>query len=170
MVGYEYEHGVKRRHGGKRLPIGVQPQFVEGQYTDSWDWVDQFNDDVATMIEECSNKENFHLYLGKMRDATEGKQVRYLNRISEENPVIPSVELLGKQFGLSASDKKNISSNFIGARDYSKWGFVNAITEAANDSINYESATNLEELGGRVLSFREYQWIPFVEAEYREAA
>ena len=168
MVGYEYEHGVKRRHGGKRLPIGVQPQF--GQDDEAWDWVEDFNDDVATMIEECSNKENFQHHLGKMRDATGGKQVRFLNRISEENPVIPSVDLLGKQFGLSSSDKKNISSNFISARDYSKWGFVNAITEAANDSTNYESATNLEELGGRVLSFPEYRWLPFVEAEYKEAA
>tara|TARA_Y100001951_G_scaffold101577_1_gene106699 strand:- start:61 stop:1245 length:1185 start_codon:yes stop_codon:yes gene_type:complete len=172
MVASSVEHAIKRRHGGYRQPIGVQPKFLEGEWHNQpeWEWVHSFEAEVKKMVTHCTSPGRWQNYLEKMRESTGGQPIKFLSPISERNPSIASVELLTKTFGLSADEKRRINFAFLRSGDYTKWGFVNAITRAANDSTNYDSATNLEELGGKVLSFNNRQWLPFVEAEYKEAA
>jgi len=83
---------------------------------------------------------------------------------------IPALELVDKEWGISSADKSRIVQHLHNDRDYTQWGFANAITRTANDHSSYDEATRLEEIGGKILAFRPPQWRLFQNAEFKEAA
>ena len=166
MVGYRLGDGVHRIHRSIRLPVGILPQYWNSSVPMAHDIVE----DLREVVTNCTSEEGFKGYIKTMRDATEGEKVRYLDRISDNLKTIPAVEWLGDKFNLTSAVKVRITNAFLSTGDYSKWGFVNGITNAANDHPDYDEATQLEELGGRILQFNNSQWSDIAHAEYRKAA
>ncbi|MCP4144862.1 MAG: DUF932 domain-containing protein [bacterium] len=82
------------------------------------------------------------------------------------NPV-DAIEVLAKDVGLRQDEKDSVLESFIKDRDYSLWGAVNAVTEQANNSetCSYDRATELEEIGGKMLSMGGRQWDKIALAE-----
>ena len=166
QIGVRKEDGVRRVHRSVRLPLGVLPQY--------WEQPDSVPQDIIAdflkVVKNCTSIEGFKGYVQTMKDATEGEKVKHLDRISEKLPTIPSVEWIGDKFNLTSPVKIRITDAFLSTGDYSKWGFVNGVTNAANLHHDYDEATSLERLGGTILEFNNYQWSDIARAEYRKAA
>jgi len=166
MMGDRPGDGVRRVHRSVRLPRGILPQYWESSVSLPYDIIEDFK----KVVENCTSIEGFKGYVQTMKDATEGEKVRYLDRISEKLPTIPSVEWIGDKFNLTSPVKIRITDAFLSTGDYSKWGFVNGVTNAANLHHDYDEATRLEQLGGKILEFNNSQWLDIARAEYRKAA
>ena len=77
---------------------------------------------------------------------------------------IKAVEYAARELSLSSSEAEKVTESLISNRDYSKWGMVNAITHTANTVDDYDRASELEVLGGQVLTFPPRQWLKYAEA------
>ena len=66
--------------------------------------------------------------------------------------------------------KSVIHQHFVNDGNLTEWGFANAITRTANDQQSYETATRLEEIGGKVLAFTPRDWRRYQNAEFKKAA
>ena len=69
------------------------------------------------------------------------------------NPV-QVVEWLVRRFGLNEAEKSSVLQHLIRGNDLSAWGLANAITRTAEDQPDYDRATELETLGGRVIELK----------------
>ncbi len=71
-----------------------------------------------------------------------------------------AVETLAKSkgFDFTEGEQESILESFIRGGDYSKWGMLNAVTNIANKVDDYDRASELEVLGGKVLDLNPTQW------------
>lgn len=77
---------------------------------------------------------------------------------------IDAVEEVTKQFRMGEKRKDTLVERLIRDGDYTKWGMANAITNLANDADDYEEATELEEIGGRIITLNNNEWRRIAEA------
>jgi hypothetical protein len=76
-----------------------------------------------------------------------------------------AVKELGKIVGYTQSEGEDIFKHLIEGGDLSQYGLLNAVTKyAQDDDISYDRATQLEVIGGKVLSLNAKQWRNVSEA------
>ena len=76
-----------------------------------------------------------------------------------EGSPVEAVKLLSKKHSLSEFENNAVLRNLIEGHDLSRWGMVNAITATAKeDSLSYDRATELEALGGTILTLPAADW------------
>jgi len=76
-----------------------------------------------------------------------------------------AVKELGKIVGYTQSEGDDIFKHLIEGGDLSQYGLLNAVTKyAQDDDISYDRATQLEVIGGKVLSLNAKQWRNVSEA------
>jgi hypothetical protein len=80
-----------------------------------------------------------------------------------------AVEVLQKRVGLSDEEGGGILNHLITGGDLSKFGVVNAITRYSQDVPSYTRATELERMGGEVLSLPPADWRVIAEAQLQKA-
>lgn len=69
------------------------------------------------------------------------------------NHLETAVDVVTERFALNQSERNAFFENLIGDKDYSVWGLANALTELGNhDNIGYDRATELQNIGGRILT------------------
>lgn len=71
---------------------------------------------------------------------------------------VQAVEILARTIGLTIGQKDSVLERLIKGGDYTKYGVANAITNLANDEGDYDVATQLEELGGRMIDLPANDW------------
>lgn len=91
----------------------------------------------------------FSLIVDRMREAADRKL--------EGNPV-KVVEVTAKQFSLGQSQQDSILTYLIQGGDLSQWGLANAITRASQDEASYDTATDLEVVGGKIIELSPRDW------------
>lgn len=91
----------------------------------------------------------FSSILAKMQEATLGPKI--------ERPMA-AVEVLGRTYGLNDGERLSVLETLIRDSDYSRWGAINAITEAANNAPKYDRATEIETMGGALLNMTTREW------------
>ena len=136
------------------------------------------SEDVYTMLTDETLKADDHAVLLKVRDVLKASlnEARFIERLNimreaagvetklKGNPV-EAVKLLAKSNGLNEFEEGSILRNLIEGADLSKWGMVNAITAAAKeDVLSYDRATELETLGGNVLTMTKTGWNSYAMA------
>lgn len=62
-----------------------------------------------------------------------------------------AVEVITKRHGLTETEGERIMNALIAGGDLSMYGLTNAVTRAAQDARDYDRATELEELGGKLI-------------------
>ena len=77
---------------------------------------------------------------------------------------VAAVEVLGKQQGFSDGMRNDVLKHLIEGGDLSAWGLQNAVTRAATDQVDYDEATRLETLGGRMLTLPPADYRRILEA------
>jgi hypothetical protein len=79
------------------------------------------------------------------------------------NPV-KAVEVLTENLGLANNEGGDILRHLIDGGDLSKWGVANAVTRLANYTPDYDRASELEMLGGKVIDLAPSAWREIAEA------
>ena len=82
---------------------------------------------------------------------------RSTSRELEVSPV-KAVEVLGKRFQLTQGEQDGVLAHLIRGADLSQYGLVNAVTRTSQDVGDYDRATELERLGGKVLELPQSEW------------
>jgi len=75
-----------------------------------------------------------------------------------------AVKEVGKKLGLAEGEQDSVLDWLIRNGDLSQWGMVNAITRAAQEIEDYDRATELEKMGGKVLELAGHEWRRVAEA------
>ena len=98
---------------------------------------------VQDVVRAAVDETKFMLTVGKMRDAT---------LIPLKHDPVKSVELLADKFQLTENERGDILRQLFMGADNSRYGLVNAVTAASKIAKSYERATDLERIGGEILS------------------
>lgn len=68
------------------------------------------------------------------------------------------VERLSQKYTIDQKSEEFILESFLRGNDSTKYGLVNAVTRASQDVEDYEKATELESIGGKVLELSGREW------------
>ncbi len=71
---------------------------------------------------------------------------------------IRSVEILAERHGLSERERSGVLRHLIEEGDLSAYGLVNAVTHASQEVEEYDRATELEMLGGKLIELSSSEW------------
>lgn len=139
----------RRRHvGAKHTEVGevsAQTKLLE-----SATFLSELRDSVLLSI----SKEEVEKQVELMR-AAKGEEV---------TDAMSFVTGLQKTNLIAASEVVRMQDHLIKGGDTSKWGLINAVTRTAEDAANYERATELEALGGTLLSAPKSRWSEIFKA------
>jgi hypothetical protein len=92
----------------------------------------------------------FDKLLDRMRESSEQK-------IDGDVPQV--VEVLSNKFALNEAEKGSVLRHLIGdGIGLNAWGLMNAVTSVAGEVESYDRATELETVGGRILSLAPGDW------------
>lgn len=148
------ERGLRKTHLGARIEVGDELYKVLTAETriatDKAVWL-QFRDAVKGAI----SVEGFDALVATLTAAA-----------SEQITGDPSkvVEVTAKQFGLNETQRISVLQHLIRGGELSKFGLANAITSVANDTHDYDDATDLERLGGQIIELPRHEWQKMAEA------
>ena len=79
------------------------------------------------------------------------------------NPV-RSVEVLANRYALNDAERAGVLRCLIAAGDVSGYGLVNAVTHYAEEVEDYDRATELEALGGKLIELAHKEWLELAQA------
>ena len=96
-------------------------------------------DTVSCAVDEAK----FMLAVGKMRETMQ---------IPLGHDPVQEVELLADKFMLNQNERGDVLRQLFMGRDNSRYGLINAVTAASQIADSYERATDLERIGGELLS------------------
>jgi len=111
--------------------------------------------DKATMLEardlilSAADSAKFEALVASCRGLTE---------IEVEAPAPKAVEELGDRHDLTETEQESILDHLIRGGDFTAWGYTNAVTRTAEDADDYERATELERLGGKLVELPAQDW------------
>ncbi len=92
--------------------------------------------------------ERFEARVGQYREAAED---------TIDRP-IETVQVLQRRLALTDGQRDSVLTHLLQGGELSRWGLANAITRASQDTPDYDEATELEKLGGRVIDLRGEDW------------
>jgi len=142
---------LNRRHLGQRNEFGEVAMRDDTRIA----YKDAMFKMIRDVIEDTSNEVAFKQVTESIRLAQDSDQI--------VRP-IKAVEYASKELSLSSSEAEKVTESLIMNRDYSQWGMVNAITATANVVDDYDRASELEVLGGQILTFPKQQWRQYAQA------
>ena len=107
------------------------------------------------VVKAAFDEKIFEGHVNKLRDTTERKL--------ECNPV-KAIEVLGATHGLLQGEQTSILRKLIEGADLSQFGMVQAVTAYSQDVESYDRASELEELGGKLVTLSPSEWQPIAAA------
>jgi hypothetical protein len=136
------DYAQKRYHVGKQIEGEDSAYELYSDATlqaDDTAFFMKVQDTVKTAVDES----RFALAVDKFR-ATKKEQLG-------DDP-IKIVELLADRYVLNQAERGSILRHYIMAGENTSFGLINAVTRASQDIPEYNRATELERLGGEILS------------------
>ena len=91
----------------------------------------------------------FQALLNKYRDAAE--------RVIEGDPV-KAVQSMAARFVLTQGEAGGMLNSLVRGGSLSAWGLANAVTDASKDCEDYDRATFMERIGGKVVELAPTEW------------
>lgn len=148
--------GMKKYHIGGKADIGEQLYAILSpetrRVTDQAVWLQ-----VRDTVKHALSPEAFTAYAETLAEAAQ-------DRIDEKVDPAKVVEVTAKKFGLSDGQRVSVLQHLIRGGDLSKFGLANAVTSAANEQEDYDAATDLEALGGKIIELPKTEWAVIKEA------
>jgi len=137
-----------RRHLGSRTDVSDNTFRVLSDETlkaDDHAFLLKARDVVSAAFDERLFESN----VNKLRDTTERK--------IEGNPV-KAIEVLGKSCGLLQHEQSGVLRNLIEGADLSQYGLIQSVTAYSQEVNTYDRASELEELGGKLVDLSPREW------------
>lgn len=100
-------------------------------------------------IKAAVTSTQFDVLVADMREATTGVIV--------ERPV-EATKVLAATFDLGDGEQESVLASLARGGDFSRWGMVNAITDAAKNADTFDRQEELERVGGELLTVRGSKW------------
>ena len=98
---------------------------------------------VADTVRYAVDEAKFMLTVDKMKEAM---------GIPLEHDPVKEVEILADRFLLTQNERGDVLRQLFMSGDNSRYGLLNAVTAASRIAPDYERATDLERIGGEILS------------------
>lgn len=151
------EFGLRKYHVGRTLDEDAASLGLFSDRTLALD-DEAFFSAVYDLVKNASSGIQFAEIASRLRELAETDVVR-----KDESATLV-VERLGKAHQLRETEQANIMQHLIAGGDLSAWGFVSAVTRAAQDAGDYDRATELERIGGKLTEMRERDWRALAKA------
>jgi hypothetical protein len=110
---------------------------------------------VQDVVGAMFDPQRFNVRIEQYREASE--------RIIKDDPV-EVIERIAERFSLAQAEQTSILKHLIRGADLSEGGLANAITRTAEDAKDYDRASELEALGGKVIELAPSEWRQLAEA------
>jgi hypothetical protein len=148
------ERGLRKTHVGRLLDGGDESIEV---FKDDTLMADDraFFLKVRDVVQAAVSQATFVPVAEKMK-ATLG--------IALKGDPVKTVEVLANRYALSDDERSRVLRRLIGDADLTGYGLINAVTGASQDVADYDRATELETLGGRMIDLNPREWKELVEA------
>lgn len=104
---------------------------------------------IQDVVQSSISRDVMAQHVARFADAAQQK-------LSGDIPAV--VEAVRRTFNLSEAQGGGILQHLISDGDLSRWGLANAVTRTAQDQEDYEKATELERLGGRIIELEAKDW------------
>jgi hypothetical protein len=104
---------------------------------------------VGDAVSAMFDPARFDLRLNQYREAS--------TKVIAADPVAV-VERTAKRLNLSDTERSSVLQHLVRGNDLSAWGLANAITRTAEDAEQYDRASELEGIGGRVVELKANDW------------
>lgn len=148
---------MKRNHLGRKLK--TDPGELVSQIYQS-DTIEADSNllmlELRDTIRSAVNEAEIDAHCNKMRRAANSEEVI--------RPVAAIKALTGDTL-ITNDEGETVLEQLLRGGDMSRWGMVNAITEASKVASDYDRATALETLGGAVMDFTESRWNKIAKCE-----
>ena len=105
--------------------------------------------ELRDTVAAIGSRENFLAHVDKLR----GAATRQIT-----GDVVAAVQVLKKKETLTDDQGSGILKHLIQGADLSQWGLANAVTRYSQDVQSYDIATDLEELGGKIIDLGPKDW------------
>lgn len=106
---------------------------------------------VRDIVRGALSETVFHRIVSQMREAASAKL---------DGDPVQTVEVLSRKHGLNNDEQKGILRHLIEGGELSLWGMSNAVTRQSQNVESYDRATELEAIGGNIITL--------AKSEYRE--
>lgn len=136
------DYSQKKYHVGKQVEAETEAAYE--LYSDETLRADDtaFFLKVQDIVRCAVDESRFHLTVDKMREAM---------RIPLVHDPVQEVELLADTYQLNQNERGNVLRSLFMGRDLSRYGLMNAVTDASKLAESYERATEMERIGGEIL-------------------
>jgi len=145
------DFGKRRYHVGKRNNDVLDYNDAYELYTDKTkELTDQaFWHQVRDVVKSTLSQQGFNKIIESLREASE---------VMIEADPLTVVEKTQKKFSLNDTEKGSVLQHLLRDGDLSKYGLANAVTRTAEDSSDYDRATELETLGWSIVQLPQRDW------------
>jgi Domain of unknown function (DUF932) len=143
------------RNGMIRQDFAKRKYHTGARLESDGDAHEYFRDDTLRARNEATVLEMRDLIRGALSEAVFGKIVDGLREAAGIRIVgdpVKSVEHLQTRFNLTNDEKGSVLRALVEGGDLSMWGLANAVTSLAADAPMYDRSTELESIGGQVLT------------------
>jgi len=149
--------GTGKRHVGRRAVAGIEESEAFELFADDTRKKDDeaFFLKMRDLIRATLTPELFGRVVNTMREAAGVKM---------EGSVERGIEVMAKRFQLTDGERGSILRHLIEGGNLSQYGLHNAVTRTAQDAETYDRATELETLGGELLSMPATDLRPILQA------
>ena len=120
--------------------------------------VNASDDSAYELYSDATLAQDDKVFFMKVQDVVRSAvdEARFMLTVNKQIPLnhapVKSVELLADKFQLTESERGDILRQLFMGADNSRYGLVNAVTAASKIAKTYERATDLERIGGEILS------------------
>lgn len=144
-----FGHNIRKYHTGAKAELSDDVYAIltdkTKRLTDAAVW-----SQVQDVVKAGFERARFDALVDKIAETNEQK--------IDASTLPQVVEVTGKRFGLSQGEQKSVLTNLIASGQLSRYGLFNAVTRAAEDVDDYDRATELERIGGRVIELGRNEW------------
>jgi hypothetical protein len=132
-------HSLRRNHVGKRVEAAEDLSI----YSDETLRLDDaaFFAKVADSVRACADEARFQQIVAECRE---------LAGVEIEADPPAAIETLANRCGFTEGESGAVLRHLIEGGDLSAWGYVNAITRAAQDVDDYDRSMQMEAIGGKL--------------------
>jgi hypothetical protein len=126
--------------------------------------------DIQHLLSDEARTGDDRAFFLKVRDVAkaaldEGVFRRQLDRLKSAagmpiaNPALDQVvEVTARRFGLTEGEGAGVLAHLLRGGDLSQWGLISAVTRYSQDVADYDRATELERIGGRLVELPRADW------------
>ena len=141
------DYGQKRYHVGRALEAEESQAIYRDETlaADDAAFLMKVQDTVRLAVDQAK----FAHLVNRLRDAA-GEPL-------SGNPV-SAVELLANRHSLTQDESGGVLRNLVTGGDFSRYGLLNAVTRTSQEVADYDRATELERLGGKIMTLDCKEW------------